>query len=72
MSKSSLEERLTELEVRIAFLDDALLAFTQTVTRHERILQTLQTEFSQLRTELSGVRLALAHDVREELPPPHY
>lgn len=68
----SLEERLTELEVRLAFLDDAMGTLNDAVAAHERVTRTLRVDLDRLRTELLAVRGALAHDARSEPPPPHY
>ncbi len=69
---SSLEERLTELEVRFAFLEDTVAVLNRSVAEHERLLATLQVEFQRMRGELGAVRTALADDVGHEPPPPHY
>ncbi len=67
-----LEERLTELEVRLAFVDDTMAALNATVSQHDRVLQEVRAAIERLRLELTGVRTALAQDVRDEPPPPHY
>lgn len=68
----SLEERLTELEVRLAFIDDTVHALNETAAAHERLLRDLQTAMERMRGDLVAVRGALAHDARDEPPPPHY
>lgn len=68
----SLEERLTELEVRFAFVEDAVVALNAAVADHDRLLERLRGEFGRLRDELGVVRTALSHDMRDEPPPPHY
>ena len=67
-----LEDRLTELEVRLAFVDDTMAALNATVSEHDRVLQEMRLAIERLRAELGGVRTALAQDVRDEPPPPHY
>jgi len=67
-----LEERLTELEVRLAFVDDTMAALNATVSAHDRVLQEVRDAIERLRLELTGVRTALAQDARDEPPPPHY
>jgi SlyX protein len=69
---SALEERLTELEVRLAFVDDTMAVLNATVSAHDRALQEVRDAIERLRLELTGVRTALAQDVRDEPPPPHY
>jgi SlyX protein len=67
-----LEDRLTELEVRLAFVDDTMSALNATVSEHDRVLQEVRLAIERLRADLGGVRTALAQDVRDEPPPPHY
>src|SRR5262249_27581614 len=68
----SLEQRLTELEVRIAFIENAVQALDAAVAAQDRALVQFRRESELLRGELMQVRTALAHDAREEPPPPHY
>jgi SlyX protein len=67
-----LEDRLTELEVRLAFVDDTMASLNATVSQHDKVLQEVRLAIERLRAELGGVRTALAQDVRDEPPPPHY
>ncbi|GAA0705223.1 SlyX family protein [Dokdonella soli] len=69
---ASLEERLTELEVRLAFVDDTVHALNETVATHDRLLHDLRSAMERLRGDLVAVRGALTHDARDEPPPPHY
>ena len=69
---ASLEDRLTELEVRLAFVDDTMSTLNAAVAEHDRILQDFKLAMERLRGELTGVRTAIAQDVRDEPPPPHY
>jgi SlyX protein len=72
MSAASLEERLTELEVRFAFLEDTVNALNHTLSEHDRLLMLMRSEFERMRVELGTVRVALSHDAHDEPPPPHY
>ncbi|HJU38319.1 MAG TPA: SlyX family protein [Tahibacter sp.] len=72
MSAISLEERLTELEVRFAFLEDAVTSLNTTVATHDRLLLDMREEFRRMRSELGVVRSSLSHDPSSEPPPPHY
>ena len=67
-----LEERLNELEVRLAFVDDTMATLNATVSAHDRVLNDMRLALERLRIELSGVRTALSQDARDEPPPPHY
>jgi SlyX protein len=68
----SLEERLNELEVRLAFVDDTMTTLNATVSEHDRVLSDMRLALERLRFELSGMRTALQQDARDEPPPPHY
>jgi SlyX protein len=69
---AQLEDRLTELEVRLAFVDDTMSTLNATVAEHDRALQEIVLAMERLRSELTGMRGALAGDVHDEPPPPHY
>ena len=68
----SLEDRLTELETRLAFVDDTVNSLNDTVIAHDRNLRELLLAMERLRGDLVAARTALAHDVHDEPPPPHY
>lgn len=69
---STLEERLTELEVRLAFIDDGVSALNAAVAMQDQSMLAMRRELEQLRADLVLLRTALGHDVRSEPPPPHY
>lgn len=72
---ASLEDRLTELETRLAFVDDLMGSLNDTVAAHDRQLHALHNTLERMRHELVAARGALAHAVRDasdETPPPHY
>jgi len=73
MSVLSPEQRITELETRIAFQEQALLelndALTQTRLEHARTHALLGRALDDL-TQMRGALLAL--DPAGEPPPPHY
>lgn len=69
---NSLEQRLTELEVRIAFIDNTMHALDTAVAAQDRFIVQFQREFESLRGELAQVRVALSPEMGDEPPPPHY
>ena len=69
---SSLEERLTEVEVRLAFIDDGVAALNAAVAMHVQTMLALRLELDRLRSDLVGLRSTLGNDVGNEPPPPHY
>jgi SlyX protein len=68
----SLEERLTELETRFAFLEQTAQSLDTTVAAQDRLLSRLRIEYERLQSELSQLRVGLQDDARNEPPPPHY
>lgn len=69
---STLENRLTELEIRLSFLDEALHGLLATDAERALHLDRIERTVTELRLELAAVRVALAPDARNEPPPPHY
>lgn len=65
------EERVTELESRLAFQDDTIQALNDVVVEQQRMLERLQLQISVLarrQEEISG-QFGMEED---EAPPPHY
>ncbi|HWG11085.1 MAG TPA: SlyX family protein [Rhodanobacteraceae bacterium] len=71
MSGSS-EERLNELEARLAFLDDALAGLSVAEAETAQRMLAIERTLAQLRVELATIRTDLGDDVHREPPPPHY
>ena len=69
---STLEERLTELEIRLAFIDDAVTSLNAAAAAQDQAMHTMAGELTRLRAELMGLRSSLSHDAGTEPPPPHY
>jgi SlyX protein len=72
MTMSMSEQRLTELEVRLAFIDDAVQALIVSDADQSMRIVALERVIRDLRNELASVRLGAAHDPHSEPPPPHY
>jgi SlyX protein len=68
----ALDERLEDIEMRLAFLDDAVAGLTDADAMQARRLLGLEQAVQALRTELASMRAALGHDAHAEPPPPHY
>lgn len=65
-----MDDRLMELEKRMAFQDRLLEELNQAVVDHQKTLDSLSREMGQLREHLrSG---DLMKKPQDELPPPHY
>lgn len=66
------EERLTELEVKLSFIDDSVNALSTADAEQSRRLLAIERALHELRTEVGALRTALGHDSSVEPPPPHY
>jgi SlyX protein len=69
---SNLEQRLTELEVRLTFVDEAVQALTTADAEQSLRIAELERVVRELRNELASVRTGHGHDPHSEPPPPHY
>lgn len=64
-------DRLGELEVKLAFVDDLLDAVNATVYRQQQQIDRLQREVRELREQLQAQAPAEGRSLREDIPP-HY
>ena len=72
MADDSLQQRLTELEVRLTFIDDTVNALASADAEQSVRIATLERTIRDLRNELASARLSHGHDPHSEPPPPHY
>jgi SlyX protein len=68
----ALELRLTELEIKLTFVDDTVRALAQADADQSLRIAELERTLRDLRRELASQRLAQADDPHGEPPPPHY
>ncbi|MFP4244914.1 MAG: SlyX family protein [Ectothiorhodospira sp.] len=67
------EERLCELEFRLAHQEEHLQTLNDTVNRQQRELEALHTRMETLRQRLAEVMaLGSGQEPGPEPPPPHY
>lgn len=66
-----MEDRLTELETKLAFAEDLLDALNQTVARQQAQIDLLQEQLRMLHQQIRDVQGAEPRGLREEIPP-HY
>lgn len=66
------EQRLDEVETRLAFLDEALAGLNAAELERTQRMLRIERMLSELRMELAALRTGLGEDVRDEPPPPHY
>lgn len=67
----SLEQRITELESRLAFQDDTIQSLNDVLVAQQRAVERLQLQMAALlkRQEEMGSQF---DTFEEEAPPPHY
>jgi len=66
------EDRLIELETRVAFQDDLLHQLNEIVSRQSVELDSLILQVRRLQEQLQGMEPAHIKTQAEEVPPPHY
>jgi SlyX protein len=67
-----MNERLTELEVRLAFQEKTILDLNEVVTQQQRRIDRLAQELEAVKSRLAALAPALVIPQEEEKPPPHY
>jgi SlyX protein len=66
------DERIVELEIRLAHQDDLLQTLNRLVTEQQRTIERMQADMENLRLHLAEVMAAPGGDPGPEPPPPHY
>lgn len=69
---ATLEQRLTELEVRLTFIDDTVHGLATADADQSMRIALLERTLRELRNELTSLRQGQADDPHSEPPPPHY
>ncbi len=67
-----MNERLTELEVRVAFQDQTLQDLNEVVTRQQLEIDRLTQELEVMKSRLNGLAPSMVIPREDEKPPPHY
>jgi SlyX protein len=70
-TQPSLEQRLTDLEIKTGLADDMLDQLNQTIFRQQQLIDALAREVNALRQQLPQDRNSGLQNLRDELPP-HY
>jgi SlyX protein len=71
-SMEKLEQRLTEMEVKLTFIDDTVQALASADADQSVRIASLERALRDLRGELSSIRIGHSDDLHSEPPPPHY
>ena len=67
-----MENRITELEIRLTHIEDTLDVLNQTIIDQNNLIDQLQLQVSILEKKLKAASASnIAHE-SEETPPPHY
>lgn len=66
------ELRLTELEVKLTFIDEAVRSMADADVDQSLRMAQLERTVQELRRELGSMRVAQSDDPHNEPPPPHY
>ena len=72
MTARDIEDRVTELEIRLTHFEDTLDVLNQTVIEQHRLIDQLQLQISILEKKLKAVASSNIAPESEETPPPHY
>lgn len=67
----AVESRVTELEIKSAFVDDLVEELNLTVYRQQQRIEQLQHEFAALRRQVQSLQPAAPGSPADERPP-HY
>jgi SlyX protein len=67
-----MENRLVELETRLAFQENTLQELNAVVVRQQREIDALTREIESLKAQIRTLAPELVASRAEETPPPHY
>ncbi|MFP5409823.1 MAG: SlyX family protein [Gammaproteobacteria bacterium] len=66
-----MQDRLTEIETKLAFAEDLIETLNQTVFRQQAQIDLLQAQLRLLHGQLQALQPSEARNPREDIPP-HY
>ena len=67
-----IEERITELESRVAFQDDTIQKLNDVIVEQQQRIDQLSTQMGVLQEQIQSLVPELIADESQETPPPHY
>lgn len=66
------DERLIELETRLAFQESTIQQLNDIVTSQQEKIEILQAAIQELHKQIKSLSEPAVRDLSEEPPPPHY
>jgi SlyX protein len=66
-----LEQRITDLEARLAFQDDTIQTLNDVLVTQQRAVERLQAQLGMLARRQEDMQSRIGGD-EDEAPPPHY
>lgn len=67
-----MDNRVTELEIRLTHLEDTIETLNQTIIKQHSEIDTLQLQVSILEKKIKSSQTSPVALESEETPPPHY
>ena len=67
-----MDDRITELEIRMTHLEDTIEVLNQTIIDQHAEVDTLKLQIDQLEKKLKATQASPVAHESEETPPPHY
>jgi SlyX protein len=67
-----MENRVTELEIRLTHLEDTLEILNRTIIKQHEEIDLLQLQVSNLEKKMKAAQSSPVAHESEETPPPHY
>lgn len=67
-----MEDRLIELETRVAFQDDTIQALSEVCARQQEQIDRISLVLEKLQKQVRDMAPTLIASESEETPPPHY
>lgn len=67
-----MENRVTELEIRLTHLEDTIEILNRTVIEQHSEIDVLRLQITQLEKKLKATQATIIAPESEETPPPHY
>ena len=67
-----MQDRVTELESRVAFQEQLIDQLNDVVANQDRLLVELTRTVSIINQKISDAQISLGQGIADEAPPPHY